>query len=163
VSAEDLGRHLSDDLTPERADPATIQAEALLAVRSRRPTLPPWIHAWSAKVATSLEQQTAIVPQAPTNHARAGLTACDCADCRLLDAFLRDPRRSRERFPLRESRRQHLQDIIRLQACDVETTVERRGSPYALLCTKTQASYERAQARHRHALEQHARLGTAQA
>jgi hypothetical protein len=132
-------------------------------VRSRRPTLPAWIHAWSAKVATSLEQQTAIVPQAPTNHARAGLTACDCADCRLLDAFLRDPRRPRERFPLRESRRQHLQDIIRQQACDVETTVERRGSPYALVCTKTQASYERALARHRHALEQHARLGTAQA
>jgi hypothetical protein len=163
VSAEDLGRHLSEDLTPERADPATIQAEALLVVRSRRPTLPPWIHAWSAKVVTSLEQQTAIVPQAPTNHARAGLTACDCEDCRLLDAFLRDPRRPRERFPLRESRRQHLQDIIRLQACDVEATVERRGSPYALVCTKTQASYERALARHRHALAQHARLGAERA
>jgi hypothetical protein len=163
LSAGDLGRQLSKGLTPERADPAIIQAEAILAVRSRRPTLPAWFHAWSAQVATHLEQQTAKAPQAPTDHARAGLTSCDCPDCRLLDAFLRDPRRPRERFPLRESRRQHLQDIIRLQACDVDTTVERRGSPYALVCTKTQASYERALTRHRHALEQYARLGAGRA
>jgi len=50
-----------------------------------------------------------------------------------------------------------------LQACDVDTTVERRGSPYALVYTKTQASYEHALARHRHALAQHARLGAERA
>jgi len=163
LSAENLGRQIGKSLTSERADPAIIQAEAILAVRSRRPTLPAWFHAWSAQVATRLEQQTAKAPQAPTDHARAGLPSCDCPDCRLLDAFLRDSRRPRERFPLRESRRQHLQDIIRLQACDVDTTVERRGSPYALVCTRTQASYGRALARHRHARAQHARLGAERA
>ncbi len=69
----------------------------------------------------------------------------------MLDAFLRDPHRNCERFPLRESRRQHLLDVIGQHSCDLDTTVERRGSPHSLVCTKTTASFERARARVRYA------------
>ncbi len=158
LGTDDLQRQLLTGLTPERADPATIQAEAIFAVRSRGPGPAAWIRPWTDRVINLLDQRFATAPKPPADHARPGLTVSDCADCRLLDAFLRDPRRPNEQFPLPESRRQHLLDVIRKQVCDVETSVLRRGRPYSLVCTKTTASFERALARHRHAVAQRARL-----
>ena len=47
------------------------------------------------------------------------------------------------RFPLRKDRRQHLHRIIDGRKCDCTHVTERKGSPQTLVCTKTQASYER--------------------
>ena len=47
------------------------------------------------------------------------------------------------RFPLRKDRRQHLHGIIDGRKCDCTHVTERKGSPQTLVCTKTQASYER--------------------
>ena len=58
-------------------------------------------------------------------------------------AFLRDPAARVGRFPLRKDRRQHLHGIIDGRKCDCTHVTERKGSPQTLVCTKTQASYER--------------------
>ena len=161
LAADELRDQLIAGLSPDRADPVTVQAEAILTAVHRNPALNIWIRTWIDCVVDLLDQRTASEPQPPSDHARPGLCFCDCDDCRTLDAFLRDPQRGSERFPLRESRRQHLTAVIEQQSCDLATTVERRGSPYALVCTKTNASYQRARSSHRHAVAQRARLVTA--
>jgi hypothetical protein len=60
-----------------------------------------------------------------------------------LAAFLRDPAARVGRFPLRKDRRQHLHRIIDGRQCDCTHVTERKGSPQTLVCTKTQASYQR--------------------
>ena len=57
--------------------------------------------------------------------------------------FLRDPAQRVGRFPLRKERRQHLHQQIDRHGCDLTHVTERVGSPQTLVCTKTQASYER--------------------
>ena len=47
------------------------------------------------------------------------------------------------RFPIRKDRRQHLHQQIDKHRCDCTHVTERIGSPQTLVCTKTQASYER--------------------
>jgi len=161
LRADSLRDRLISGLTPERADPAGVQAEAILTMHRNDPKRTAWIRPWADRVQVHLDRQIADVPQPPADHARPGLTACSCADCRKLDTFLRDPRRPCERFPLREARRQHLLEVIRQHSCDLDTAVERRGSPYSLVCTKTTASYQRAIARHRYASTQRDRLAQA--
>jgi hypothetical protein len=161
LRADSLRDRLISGLTLERADPAGIQAEAILAMHRHDPKRTAWIRPWADRVLVHLDRQIADVPRPPADHARPGLTACSCADCRKMDTFLRDPRRPCERFPLREARRQHLLEVIRQHSCDLDTAVERRGSPYSLVCTKTTASYQRASARHRHASAQRDRLAEA--
>ena len=46
-------------------------------------------------------------------------------------------------FKAAESDRRHVEETIRQAGSDVETTTDRRGRPYSLVCTKNQASYER--------------------
>src|SRR5262249_49850893 len=64
-------------------------------------------------------------------------------DCRMLSRFLRDPEQRVGRFPLRKERRRHLHQQIDQHQCDCTHVTERKGSPQTLVCTKTQASYER--------------------
>jgi hypothetical protein len=47
------------------------------------------------------------------------------------------------RFALRKERRQHLHCQIEAHRCDCTHVTERKGSPQTLVCTKSQASYER--------------------
>ena len=39
--------------------------------------------------------------------------------------------------------RRHVENSIRRAGADLDITTDRRGRPYSLVCTKTQASYER--------------------
>ena len=163
LQVDSLQDHRINALTPERADPADVQTEVILTVYLQDPIQAKWIRPWVDRVLVLLDRLIAEAPKPPPNYARPGLNTCTCADCRELDVFLRDPRRSCERFPLRESRRQHLLEVIRRNSCDLDTAVERRGSPYALVCTKTKASFERARDRHRYVANQRARLAEAKA
>jgi hypothetical protein len=56
--------------------------------------------------------------------------------------FLRDPHESVHRFRANEARREHLEQEIRRHPCDLDLKTERRGSPYAVVCTKNKASYD---------------------
>jgi hypothetical protein len=90
-----------------------------------------------------LRALTAVPVEPPGDWAREANLACKCADCRELATFLRDPTKKVLRFPLRKDRRQHLHQQIDAQRLDLTHVTERTGSPQTLVCTKTQASYER--------------------
>ena len=86
---------------------------------------------------------TAQPVEPPTDWAREANLRCTCEDCRALAQFLRDPTQRVGRFPIRKERRQHLHQQIDRHGCDCTHVTERKGSPQTLVCTKTQASYER--------------------
>jgi len=46
-------------------------------------------------------------------------------------------------FKAAEADRGHVEGTIRTAGSDVDMATDRRGRPYSLVCTKTQASYER--------------------
>lgn len=90
-----------------------------------------------------LEQATEQEPQPPADWTREAKVDCKCEDCRELVQFLRDPALRVGRFPLRKERRQHLHRQIDHHHLDCTHETERKGSPQTLLCTKTQASFDR--------------------
>ena len=70
--------------------------------------------------------------------------ACTCRFCAQLNAFLADPVNEIGRIPAREDMRQHLIGMIQRHRCDVKHALERKGSPFSLVLTKTTGSFERA-------------------
>jgi hypothetical protein len=115
------------------------------------------IHQWLSKVPearaaatrllkhcqSELRTATAHPIEPPADWAREAKLGCKCEDCRALSRFLRDPQARVGRFPIRQDRRQHLHQQIEEHRCDCTHVTERKGSPQTLVCTKTQASYER--------------------
>jgi hypothetical protein len=90
-----------------------------------------------------LHQATAQTVEAPKDWARDAKLNCQCAPCRAVNEFLRDPAQRVGRFPLRKELRRHLHGEIDSHRCDLTHVTERKGSPQTLVCTKTNASYER--------------------
>jgi hypothetical protein len=107
----------------------------------------PHLLSWLAALRQKLAAATAERPAPPSDWARPSEVACSCPYCAQLKAFLADPAHEVGRIPAREDRRNHLIDMIRQHACDVSHALERQGSPYCLVLTKTTGSFERAVAR----------------
>ena len=103
----------------------------------------PQLASWLASVRQKLESATVKHPVPPTDWARPADLACDCQYCAQLKAFLADPANEVGRIPAREDMRRHLIDIIYRHQCDVKHSLERKGSPYSLVLTKTSGSFER--------------------
>jgi hypothetical protein len=83
-------------------------------------------------------------PAPPLDWAQPVKIGCNCADCRELQAFIRDPVQQEYRFRVRQDRRQHLHQQIDRARLDMTHVTERKGSPQTLVCTKTRATYQRA-------------------
>ena len=83
-------------------------------------------------------------PVPPADWGRPAEVACNCQYCAQLNAFLADPAKEVGRIPAREEMRHHLISIIDRHQCDVKHSLERKGSPYSLVLTKTSGSFERA-------------------
>jgi len=79
----------------------------------------------------------------PADWRRASQLPCRCTRCQELVRYLDDPALKTWIFKAAEADRRHVEEIIRRAGSDVETSTDRRGRPYSLLCTKNQASYER--------------------
>jgi 2OG-Fe(II) oxygenase superfamily len=79
----------------------------------------------------------------PKDWTRGAKITCQCEDCGMLSRFLSDSAQQVARFPLRKDRRQHLHQQIEKHRLDLTHVTHRVGSPQTLVCTKTQASYER--------------------
>jgi len=90
-----------------------------------------------------LRSRTVATPEPPPDWTRDATIDCKCADCRELVAFLKNPDEQVHRFPRRKELRQHLHRQIDAHHCDLTHVTVRKGSPQTLVCTKTQASYER--------------------
>jgi hypothetical protein len=104
----------------------------------------PHLVSWLASVRQQLESATARQPVPPTDWSRPVDVACKCQSCAQLQAFLADPANEVGRIPAREDMRQHLISIIDRHQCDVKHALERKGSPYSLVLTKSSGSFERA-------------------
>lgn len=100
--------------------------------------------AWLTSVGLRLESATAQKPQPPADWTRPANVDCKCEYCTQLKAFLADPANKIGRIPAREDRRQHVSGIIERHQCDVTDALERKGSPYSQLLTKTTGSFDRA-------------------
>jgi len=79
----------------------------------------------------------------PADGRRDSTLPCSCADCTQLAAFLANPALAKWEFRAAEPRRRHLEHSIRSARSDVTVITVRQGSPHRLVCTKTQASYNR--------------------
>ncbi|MFH1304707.1 MAG: hypothetical protein ABIK07_26945 [Planctomycetota bacterium] len=90
-----------------------------------------------------VKQRIARKPIPPGNWKRKANLDCDCADCRELATFLKDKDSPIHRFPRRTELRRHLHQQIDRHRIDCTHITERRGRPFTLVCTKTQASFER--------------------
>ncbi|MDA1050788.1 MAG: 2OG-Fe(II) oxygenase [Planctomycetota bacterium] len=90
-----------------------------------------------------LRNLTATPIEPPADWTRDAKIDCKCVDCKELANFLRDPTEQVHRFPRRKELRQHLHRQIDGLRLDVAHVTVRKGSPQTLVCTKTQANYER--------------------
>lgn len=147
---------------PKDFDLTTVQVPALLSMerwlkRSVHRASPP-LDRWLETVQAELESRASNPPQEPADWRRESATGCGCADCKELSRFLKDPNAKTLRLPLAENRRRHLHQIIDGKKLDTTHATERRGRPYALVCTKTKASYERALKAHHLDLDHLAKL-----
>src|SRR5215213_8275078 len=79
----------------------------------------------------------------PADWQRASTLPCHCQHCAELAHFLADPERQTWVLKAAEAARSHVEDSIRRAGSDLDTTTDRRGRPYSLVCTKNQASYDR--------------------
>lgn len=107
----------------------------------------PHVLSWLASVRQQLEAATARQPAPPGDWARPADVACTCPYCARLKAFLADLANEVGRIPAREDLRHHLIGMINQHQCDVKYALERKGSPYSLVLTKTTGSFERASKR----------------
>jgi hypothetical protein len=146
---EDLARVLQFvESLPDvfRLDECQVPALQALVPWSRKQSgvVHPHLMSWLTSVRHRLEVATASQPTPPADSARPADVACNCQLCAQLKAFLADPAHEVARIPAREDMRQHLIVMINRHACDVQYTLERKGSPYSLVLTKTTGSFERA-------------------
>lgn len=68
---------------------------------------------------------------------------CGCELCGTLGAFLNDPARRTFEWPLAQQRRRHVHTRIDDAELPVRHQTRRKGRPYTLVLTKTQALFER--------------------
>lgn len=112
--------------------------------RKRFGSVHPQFKSWLDAVRGQLEGATAKEPTPPADWARPADVDCKCQYCAQLKAFLADPAHEVGRIPAREEMRRHLIDMIGRHRCDVKHALERKGSPYSLVLTKTTGSFDRA-------------------
>lgn len=98
----------------------------------------------------------------PVDFARPCAVACRCDHCAELGRFLADAVRGEWVFKAAEQHRRHVEASIRQGGCDLDLTTRRQGSPYSLIGTKNQASYERRVVQRKNDLADVARLDVAQ-
>ena len=79
----------------------------------------------------------------PPDWTRDSKVSCSCAHCSALSRFLADAAVETWTLKAAEPHRRHVEATIQTAKCDVDVRTERRGSPHGLVCSKTQASYER--------------------
>lgn len=112
--------------------------------QSRFGSVHPQLLGWLNSVRQKLETATAARPALPTDWARPADVACACKYCAQLKAFLADAANEVGRIPAREDIRRHLIGIMDRHQCDVKHALERKGSPFSLVLTKTNGSFDRA-------------------
>jgi hypothetical protein len=105
--------------------------------------VPPRIIGWLRMIQQQLATATAQEPQPPADWSRPAEIACTCQHCQRLNEILAAPDQAGGRIHAREDMRSHLTTMVSRHQCDVTHKLEKTGSPYALVFTKTDGSYKR--------------------
>jgi predicted 2-oxoglutarate/Fe(II)-dependent dioxygenase YbiX len=132
--------------TPKRYDLRTVLIPAVKVIQASLAADSPSRNSYEQLLhhcLAELRTLTATPIEPPADWARDANIACKCADCKELARFLRDPTEQVHRFARRKELRQHLHRQIDLHKLDLSHVTDRKRSPQSLVCTKTQASYER--------------------
>ena len=90
-----------------------------------------------------LLRRSEVPPEPPSDWRMDVEISCSCADCRELQAFVRDPAQRVHRFRVKKERRRHLHGTITRYRLDMTHVTERVGSPQTLVCTKDRRTFER--------------------
>lgn len=96
-----------------------------------------------AAATAHLRQRIAEPLAPPADWSRDATLSCACRHCAELARFLADPTCESWSFKAVQAERNHVESTIANSHSDLATTTLRRGSPHTLVCTKTQASYQR--------------------
>ena len=132
---------------PERFTTHEVQVPCLEQVvawcRKQRAAVHPLVMEWLRSLQQTLTTATAREPQPPIDWARPAEIACTCQCCRQLNEILADPTAETGRVRAREDLRSHVIQKIYANQCDVTHKLERKGSPHALVLTKTTGSFQR--------------------
>ncbi len=88
-----------------------------------------------------LLNRSAFPPTIPTDWKQEMIRTCSCADCIELESFACNPNEQIHRFRMRDDRRKHLQNVITSLRMDLDTAIDRKGSPQTLVCMKNRRSY----------------------
>jgi len=91
---------------------------------------------------------TVAEPTEPTDLSRPAPIVCRCNECNLVNEFLRNPTQNEHRVRAVEYTRSHVGERIRQFQCDLAGATEKKGSPYTLVLTKTDASFQCALAKY---------------
>jgi hypothetical protein len=103
----------------------------------------PQLASWLTAVRQQLESATAKQPTPPADWTRPAEVDCKCQYCAQLNAFLADPANQVGRIAAREDLRRHVMNNADQHQSDVKYVLERKGSPFSLVFTKTNGSFER--------------------
>lgn len=120
-------------------DDILVPAALSLAGRDRQPAAAAGLR---EAVLAHLERRIAEALEPPSDWQRPATIRCRCPDCRGLSEFLESPSESVWRLEADQSTRDHVGHSIERDGCDLECTTDKRGHPYALVCTKNRTSYQ---------------------
>ena len=123
-------------------DTVLIPAAVELTDRAQTKEMAP-VRRLRAACLTHLRARIAEPLAPPADFTRPSAVACQCKDCDELTRFLADAGRKEWTFKATADRREHIEHIIRDNACDLDFTTVKKSRPYHLICTKNQASYEK--------------------
>ena len=124
--------------------PGTYGMDAVLVPAARElPADAPGAGPLRAACLAHLRARAAEPLASPADWRRDSALPCRCPRCAELARFLEDPEQRTWVLKAAEAERSHVEGTIRTAGCDLDTATDRRGRPYSLVCTKTQASYER--------------------
>ncbi|MGJ5819718.1 2OG-Fe(II) oxygenase [Paludibaculum fermentans] len=98
-------------------------------------------HLWTC-AAQFLLLRSEVPPQPPPDWRLQAKFPCRCADCRELQAFVRNPTEKVHRFRVNKERRRHLHQVIDRHRLDMTHVTERVGSPQTLICTKDRRTFD---------------------
>jgi hypothetical protein len=134
---------------PEHAMPP-LQAGALLEA-CRKTRTPAAVRALGLgrlhrHLVASLERILAAPPRSPDDWSIEPPPGCDCALCKRLAAFLVDPARIEERWPLAKEGRKHIHRRIEARRLPVTHDTLRIGSPQTLVLEKQEELFKQAAA-----------------
>ncbi len=138
---------------PEEFSLEAAQVPCLTSVvpwtKKRLGAVGPYLENWLSDVRRELQAATLSEPEPPIDWARPAEVDCNCQFCGQLNEFLSNATDEVGRIAARENARRHLIGMIASHQCDVKHKLERKGSPYSLVLTKTRGSYDRALKRYK--------------